>query len=287
MAVSKILEIAAELSISSQHMNVYFQNRQWPVECQALPDRDPAELTKWLPYVEADALAVRIDPEVSERVLQQFPRLPTHVNWLATTDVLVLENKEWWPRLFNYETLRRVLIQQFPEVDTSLCAYIVGATHSGRSAAAALAALGFSQIRFVDHDSERIEAEMKILKRYLFGVDISSVDATALTMETIPGAVMLNTLPMQDHSTALKDLSYFNFMKSGGVVIDTSECTSRNAFLDEAESANLKILSGVQYQSQLDTDLLQKLFPQHYMTYEDYCESFIDHLEAHKNQPSV
>jgi shikimate 5-dehydrogenase len=168
-----------------------------------------------------------------------------------------------------------------------MSAYVVGATHKGRAVAAALAALGFSKIRFIDHESSRLDVELPLLKRYLFGVDISSVDATALTMETIPGAVMLNTLPMQDHGTALKDLSYFNFMKKGSVVIDVAECTNRNTFLDEAESANLKTLSGLQYQSQFDVDLLQKLFPQQYITFEDYFESFLDHFDSLKNRPSV
>jgi shikimate 5-dehydrogenase len=287
MAASKVLELRSELSLSSLHMNAYFAQRHWDAECIALPDREPSELTKWLPYVQENALALRFDPELSTEVLPLLPRLPTNVNWLETADCLIFENKEWWPRLFLYETFRTVLIQHFSEVDTTLCAYVVGATRKARAAAAAIAALGFSHIRFIESDSERLETEMKLLKRYLFGVEISGVDPETLTMESIPGSMMLNTLPMQDHSTVLADLSYFNFMKQGSVVIDAAECTERNSFLAEAESADLKIFSGLQYQSQLDVDLLKKIFPQHYITYEDYFESFADHMNTAKNQPSV
>lgn len=282
MAGSKILELSDELSVSGRHLNTYFANRNWDAECVALPDRDVNELTKWLPYVQENALALRFSPEMSDAVLAQFPRLPTDVNWLGTADTLLLEKQEWWPRLLTYETLRTVLVHRFPDLDTGECAYIVGATRKGRAIAASLAAVGFSRIRFIDSERERMESEMQILRRYLFSVEISGVDPETLTMESIPGSLMLNTLPMQDHGTALADLSYFNFMRSSGIVIDIAECTQRNAFLTEAESANLRTFSGLQYQSQLDVNLLQKIFPEQYVTYEDYLESFLE-----QNPPSV
>jgi hypothetical protein len=287
MAADKIFELGTSLSLSGQHLNLYFENRQWPQRCVLLQDRAVSNLSEWLPFVADEAMALRLPVEKSDEVLRQFPRLPADVSWLATTDILYFEKNQCWPRLQTFDTIKGVLVHRFNDVDTSLCAYIVGATHKGRAAAAALASMGFTHLRFIDNRPELMNEELQLLRRYLFGVEISSVDAESLTLETIPGSLMLNTLPMQDHGTVLKDLSYFNFMKRGGVVVDTADCNQRNAFLDEAESAGLRILSGIEYQAQSDVDLLHRLMPGQYVTYEDYLESFTDSLDVLKNPPSV
>lgn len=287
MVTGKILEVRDELSVSGQHMNLYFKNRNWQAECVALKERSYNNLHEWLPYVQEGALMLRVEPEESQVVLDHFPRLPTHVNWLATADSLVFESKEWWPRLYLYDSLRTVVVSHFRELDIGLEGYVVGANRMGRAAVAALAGLGFSKISLVDEDEDKIKAEAAYLSRYLFGVRIEGVPSYMLTEREAPGSMTVNTKVLPDNSTVLTDLSYFNFMKTGGVVIDISECTSQNTLLQEAERADLKTMSGLVVQSHRDVDILKKLFPQQYITHEDYLESFGDNLPSLKNPSSV
>jgi shikimate dehydrogenase len=283
----KILEIGEQLSLSGLHMNLYFKNRNWHAECVGLKDRSLADLKTWLPYVQEGALMLRVAPEESLVVLEHFPQLPTAVRWLETADSLVLENGQWWPRLYTYETLRNFIIARFRDLDISLNSYVIGANHMGRVAAAVMGHLGFSHISLVDEDSEKLHQEVELLRRYLFGVKIEAVPAHTLTVQEEPGSLMLNTLVLQDDSTVLGDLSYFNFMKTGGVVVDISECTTHNRLLEEAERADLKILSGLEVQARIDAEILMKLFPKEYITHEDYFESFSDNLQGLKNSSSV
>jgi len=283
----KILEIGDSLSVSGRHMNLYFQNRNWHAECVALKDRDLKDLKTWLPYVQDGALLMRVSPESSPIVLEHFPQLPTAVRWLETADSLVLEDGQWWPRLYAYESIRQLIIARFRDLDISLNSYVIGANHLGRVAAAVMAHLGFSHVSLVDEDEGRLQSEVQLLRRYLFGVGIEAVAAHSLTVQEKPGSLMVNTLFLQDDSTVLGDLSYFNFMKTGGVVVDYSECTSHNSLLEEAERADLKILSGLEVQARVDADMLMKLFPHEYITYEDYFESFSDNLQSLKNSSSV
>lgn len=283
----KILEIGDTLSISGQHMNHYFQNRHWHAECVALKERELSDLKTWLPYVQEGALMLKVPPEESLVVLEHFPQLPTAVRWLETADSLVLENGQWWPRLTYYEALRGLIVSRFRDLDISLNSYVIGANHMGRVAASVMARLGFNQVSLVDEDSDKLNREVELLRRYLFGVQIDAVPAHTLTVQEKPGSLMLNTLYMQDDSTVLGDLSYFNFMKTGGVVVDVSECATHNRLLEEAERADLKILSGLEVQARLDADILMKLFPEQYITHEDYLESFSDILPSLKNSSSV
>lgn len=287
MVTGKILEVSDELTLSGQHMNHYFKNRNWQAECVALKERSFDDLPTWLPYVQEGALLLRVPPEKSLTVLEHFPQLPTHVKWLQTADSLVFENKEWWPRLYLYDTLRSLIVGQFRDLDISLDSYVIGANHMGRAAVAAMVGLGFSHVSLVDEDDEKLEKEVTLLRRYLFGVNIEAVPAHTLTVREKPGSLMLNTVSMRDNSDVLGDLSYFNFMKTGGVVIDISECSSHNHLLEEAQRADLKIMSGLEVQTRCDVDMLVKLFPQQYITYEDYLESFGDILPSLKNSPSV
>jgi shikimate dehydrogenase len=287
VVTGKILEVADTLSLPSRHMNFYFQNRNYPSECVALKDRSLSDMTTWLPYVQEGALAIRYSPEESGIILQQFPHLPTAVRWLETSDMLVLEAGEWWPRLFIYDTLCKIVVQRFRDLDIGLHCYIIGANHLGRVAAAAMTTIGFSKLSLVDEDETKLAREVAFLKRYLLGVEIQGVPASTLTIQTKAGSMMLNALSLPDDSAVLKDLSYFNFMKRGGVVVDISECCDRNLLLEEAERADLKVLSGLEVQAQSDVDLLAKVFPDHYITYDDYLESFSDNLVQLKNSPSV
>jgi shikimate dehydrogenase len=276
----KILEIAETLSLSGLHMNHYFKSRDWQAECIALAGRELQDLKTWLPYVQEGALWLRVPPEKSAVLLEHFPHVPTAVSWLETADSLVLEDNEWWPRLYLCDTLRNLIVNQFRDLDISLNSYVIGANKVGRAATVALVDLGFSHVSLVDEDSEKLDKEVKLLRRYLFGVNIEGVPAHSLTIQKKPGSLMLNAMQMQDNSTVLGDLSYFNFMKTGGVVVDISECTSYNRLLEEAERADLKILSGLAVQAQRDVDMLIKVFPKQYITYEDYLESFTDHLPS-------
>lgn len=283
----KILEIGETLSVPGRHMNLYFQSRNWHAECVALKERELKDLKTWLPYVQEGALLLRVPPEESPIVLEHFPQLPTAVRWLETADSLVYENGQWWPRLFSYETVRQLIITRFRDLDISLNSYVIGANHMGRVAATIMAHLGFSHMSLVDEDEKKLQSEVALLRRYLFGVQVEGVPAHSLTVQEKPGSLMLNTLQLQDDSAVLGDLSYFNFMKTGGVVVDCSECTAHNSLLEEAERADLKILSGLEVQARVDAEMLMKLFPKEYITYEDYFESFSDNLQSLKNSSSV
>jgi shikimate 5-dehydrogenase len=270
----RILELAEELSPSCRHLNGYFKNRQWDVVCEALPGRSAEDLLTWLPFVQENAVALRFQPEGSDTVVKQFPQLPTNVRWLETADTLLLEDGAWWPRLLSYDAFRKLLISRFPALNVGLHCYVIGATQIGRVGVASMASLGFSHLSVVDEDELKLHREVAFLKRYLLGIQIESVPASTLTVQTKAGALMLNTLHLPEENPVLKDLSYFNFMNQGGVVVDISECCHDNALLQEAQRADLSVLTGLEVQSQIDVDLLTKLFPDKYVTYEDYFESF-------------
>lgn len=263
-------------------MNLYFQNRNWNAECVALKGRSIADMNVWLPFMEEGALAVRFPASESQAIIDQFPHLPTDVRWLEAADVLMHEADGWWPRLLIYETLRKLLIQRFSSLNIGLHCYVIGATRLGRAAVAAMATLGFSNISIIDEDEVLLALEVKTLRRYLLGINIEAVPAGTLTVQTKAGSLMINTLTLQDESDVLKDLSYFNFMNQGGIVVDISECCERSQLLEEAERADLKILTGLEVQSQVDVNLLTKLFPDQYITFDDYFESFSDHFESLK-----
>lgn len=287
MAQTKIFELGESLSLSSQHMNLYCENRHWDLRCELLPEREWSDLKNWLPYVEAEAAALRLPLAASPEVLKNFPNLPAMVRWLECGDSLVHENKEWWPRLFSYEALRKLIIQHEPNLDISHSAFVIGSGRAARLAAAAIAALGFSNICLVDENTDALQAEAVYLRRFLLGVEIGEVEAHTLTRRKTAASLLVNTMAFQDDSTVLGDLSYFNFMSAGGAVVDFSEVTLTSTLLEEARQASLSVLSGVELQCQWDVDFLKAIVPQNYITFEDYLESFSEMLSKAKNSPSV
>jgi shikimate dehydrogenase len=170
---------------------------------------------------------------------------------LECFDFYFPEDGKWYPRLLYYEAIHRVLIERARDLDIRVPAFVVGEGECLRIAAAVCTELGYSEIYLIGENTQQLHREARLLSRGNLGIKFRVLPIEELTMQAVNASLIVNTIHLKSDSDLLKDLSYFNFMNTGGYAFDCNLGNLQSELMEEAERAELKVL--------LPTDLLQAL----------------------------
>lgn len=196
----------------------------------------------WIPMDEA--LAVHVDPSLAVKVLSQVKVLPTLIRQVESLDSFFYEEGGWYPRLIEWESLRQVLISEARDLDIRCPAFVVGDGDEIRVVTSVLGELGITDI-FLVGDVTLLKVQKNILTRSHIGIQFHILNSEELTLQAVSAGILVNTVDLRDRKNLLTDLSYFNFMKKGGYILDLNLLPSHNLLLEEAERADLKALSPI------------------------------------------
>lgn len=196
----------------------------------------------WTPM--DDVLAIHVDPYFAGQVLPQVKIVPTLIRSLESLDSFFYEDGGWYPRLLIWEALRQVLISEARDLDIRCPAFVVGDGDEIRVVASVLGELGVRDI-FLVGDVSLLKAQKNILTRSHIGIHFHMLSSEQLTLQAVSSGILVNTVDLTEKKALLTDLSYFNFMKKGGYIFDMNLLPIHNLLLDEAERADLKILSPI------------------------------------------
>lgn len=213
----------------------------WAVEFR-LPEKDEIfEVSKL-----SEFQIHRFDLQESPKLLTEFPAQPERVKLVETMDCLSEKQKNLWPELFLVPAVRRALRRRVKTLDLRRSAFVVGDDLQMRPLVMAAAELGFSRIFLVSPEIDWLEEEKKFLQRRLVGIQLESVLTTDLTLQAQDTHLLLNALNLHEHSNYLQDLAYFNFMVSGGVVVDLFSQGPHQTLQEEAIKAQLTCIKPVE-----------------------------------------
>lgn len=187
------------------------------------------------------ALAVHVDPSLAEQILPQVKTLPLLIRSVESLDSFFYEDVNWYPRLFSWEALRQVLVAEARDLDIRCPAFIVGDGDEIRVVASVLGELGVTDI-FLVGEIEPLNKQKNILARAHMGINFYLLNSEELTLQAVSAGIIVNTVNLSERQALLTDLSYFNFMKRAGYVLDLNLVPSHNLLLEEAERADLKPL---------------------------------------------
>lgn len=190
--------------------------------------------------------AAIIPPSSGKGSIEKFRVLPTQVRKLEVFDSLFRDSGALLPRLVMPEALRQFLVHGAKGIDIREPAFIVGDTPMVRVAGAVLADMGYGIVYLVG-EGEALQNEKAILKRAQFGVQYQIVNPENLTLQAVSASLLVNTASLPEGDLFLNDLSYFNYMKPEGIVLDLNPVDEEKPLLKEAEDANLKTLSTETY----------------------------------------
>ncbi|WP_413294379.1 hypothetical protein ACLSU7_04570 [Bdellovibrio sp. HCB185ZH] len=198
-----------------------------------------------------DAHAAFFSFEQARLLYPSLQILPAQVRMLECFDFYFPEDGKWYPRLLYYEAIHRVLVERARDLNIRVPAFVVGEGECLRIAAAVCTELGFSEIYLIGEDTMQLHREARILSRGNLGIKFKVLPIEELTIQAVSASLIINTVHLKHESELLKDLSYFNFMNTGGYAFDCNLGNLHSELMEEAERAELKVLQ--------PSDLLQAL----------------------------
>lgn len=194
----------------------------------------------------------------SEELVAQIKFCPTQVRDFGAFDSLFLEDQRWYPRLIYYEALRQVLVTEARELDIRAPAFVVGDGPQVRIISAVLSELGINEIYLVG-DEKILTREKQATLKTRIGLKLKIVKSEFLTGQSLNAGLVINTLDFNKYPAELTDLSYFNFIKGGGYVMDLNPLPLNNPYLEEALRAELRVVRPIEFWLRKTRLLLTKL----------------------------
>ncbi len=197
----------------------------------------------------------------SPQLLVHFPSVPERVQLLEAMDCLIQIQGKLWPDQLLTHAIKRALRRKVKTLDLSKAAYVVGDGSEIRPLVMAATELGFSRVCIVSNNPTWLEAERIFLSRRLVGIQFDIVLTSELTLQPQDTNLLLNALNLNDHKEYLQDLAYFNFMVSGGVVVDLNGEGSHQVLQEEATKAQLTCIKADEILLAWWLEMSQKLKP--------------------------
>ncbi len=205
-----------------------------------------------LSETQKSATVIRVVGALGDQVPKLRNEIPALMMSLKTADTICFENKYWWPKNFLFEGLQQVLAQDLVQVDFSGSALVIGAKSEARAAVGALVKAGFNRFNLADENVELGESMIAEFTHSYFNVDFKFTPLNRVTQLPGVNAIAINALPLDINPTFVEDISYFNFLKPGGVWVDLSLLPLDSPLVSEARSVGAVVEPGLHVVSQTD-----------------------------------
>ena len=197
----------------------------------------------------------------SSKILIHYPAQPERVKLLESMDCLLTVQGKQWPHLLIVDAIKRAIRRKTRTLDLNCAAYIVGENSDIRPLVMVATELGFSRIALVSTNEKFLNDEIKFLSRRLVGVKLEPVLTSDLTLQPQDTKLLLNSFNLHKNKEYLHDLAYFNFMVSGGVVVDLHSEGPHQTLQEEAAKAQLECVVPKEIVLAWWLELAQKLSP--------------------------
>lgn len=272
----KLTEISDEKSHSRSLLQLenFLKTQNYDPEISVIGTDKIEELTEnnYLKMKEYDF--IKLSLESSAKILDKWAAQPAQVRWIGCCDVFIKEDSNLWPRVALFDCIRESIVSHIKDHDIKEAGYVISNDYRGRVLVSVLLNLGHRQVYLVGENEEFIQSEVEFLRRFHIGTEILSLPSHQLTLQTTRSSILINAAKLEEGSSTLNDLAYFNFMKENGVVLDLDFETSKNSLLEEAQKASLKVIAKDHLAAYYDFSLIKKLVPGMQYSFEDFFKNW-------------
>ncbi|PIS10914.1 MAG: hypothetical protein COT73_06860 [Bdellovibrio sp. CG10_big_fil_rev_8_21_14_0_10_47_8] len=254
---------------------------EWVEVTLPLPKKSPCQV-------------VLLGPEQIDELLPQTPRVPSDVIEAGFADCLIRDlkdnkNKEsWWLRCYLKPALRILVGERAPHLDTHGVAYVTGVTGLSRMCLVLAAQLGFDRLVLVTKEPEKGQALVDAISKLFFGLQIRVIGFGELTEQPSDGSILMNTMTDEALGEGLAELSYLNYVKREGLVVDLLNEASNSRLLEETKNVQLSVLSGLELWGLRDQLLLKDLLQEKWtIEASEYAKAWLKNEALEPSAPEV
>lgn len=195
---------------------------------------------------------VRLSSRIGPRVLKHIKVQSSVTTLLGVIDGMVQSEHGWWPFCALYESLLQVLVRVGQELDTRGSVFVAGAGGAARTAIIAFFKAGFRNFIVTNFDEAEATAMMDDIRRKYFGLNLRWVPMEEIVLLPGESAVLVNCTPSIEDNPLLRELSYLNFLRRPGYLIDLSRAAKESILVTEAKEAGVKLISGIEVGARAD-----------------------------------
>jgi hypothetical protein len=270
---TRILEFSPHgLSLSGKHLQKFSEEKNLGWEVEHYPAYDETLLE--------GAKGALVEFNVSEQMLSGISTLPTMVRDLECFDCMIPQNDDWYPRVLWFEALRDLIVETARDLDNRSCGFVIGANECSRIAAAVMAHLGFPEVFLISETSVMPMRQLESLRRKFIGVKFHGIAASAMTLQSVQGSLLVNCVDLQSNKELEEDLSYFNFMKRDGLVLDLHLSSRDSVLIEESRRAQLRAVVPQDFFLKRNLAFLQTLGLAGEFKTEDFAQSWAAFLKS-------
>jgi shikimate 5-dehydrogenase len=207
---------------------------------------------------------VIVPTQISEQLIAASTKIPTEVREAGLVDAVVRLQSILWIRSYLRSALHQLIISHAPKLDTHSIVYVTGSDAQARMAAVVAIRMGFQKIVLISENFEEAQKIVGELAKNFFSLDLRVLRETELTLQPNNGSLLLNTLGSDTGGIVFEDLTYLNFLRKDGLVVDlplgpTPQAAAQNPLLEEATHVGIRRLSGAEIWGLRDFLFLQEL----------------------------
>ncbi len=234
-----------------QHLKL---DLQW-VDFSAEQLADPVAMLK-----SKDVDGVLMPTGFSQSLLAASNRIPTEVREVSLVDSIVRLQDKLWIRSYLRVALHQQILLHAPSLDTHSIVYVTGSDAQARMCAAIAIRMGFQKIILIAEDHEEAQRIVADISKGFFDLDFKLLRETELTLQPNNGSLLLNTLPVETGGIVFEDLTYLNFLRKDGLVVDLPPGSGvANPLLEEATHVGIRRVAGSEIWGVRDFMFLQEL----------------------------
>lgn len=204
---------------------------------------------------------IRVGGALAEPAATLTDRLPSALLTLRSADALVYLDGEWWPRNFLIEGLQRSIASDLAHLDFLGGVFILGATAEARAVVAALSRVGFTRFNISESDATRGQEFVEQMRKTYFQTQCQFVPRHMITQ--LPGvhSVGVSTIREVEDDGLLTELSYFNFLRSGGIWLDLPFVPLSSSLENEARNVGALVEPSYRVWARADQFWLESCVP--------------------------
>lgn len=289
MSTTKLVVVSHEslTRLACGHFRDYLKDKGVDIELEFVDVGTPEDLPRVAE--ESGATALRIDAELASEWLLTNPVQPLAVSRARAADLYTKKMGLWEPDLILESALHDVIVRQGRTLELNDWAYVIGEGAELRVVAGVCLSLGFRKIKLVSDRDDDLAAQKEALGRMYVGCDIVPLPAHSLTLQTVEASLLVNASDLTQKTEIANDLAYFNFMREGGLIIDLKSIQRKNAVLEEAMRAGLRVLPPHEVTGVREVWMAKRLGFDEVFSPSAYLDSWLECLQRHQaeNRPSV
>lgn len=191
------------------------------------PDSDPTAVDPSIQHV-------RWGEHIQVAVCKRLTAKSAWTALLGLADGMILRNGKWWPLCASYEALSKTCAELGSNLDSASSAFISGAGPMARAAIASLFKFGFRKFRISAVKPEDCDTLINEMRGRFFGADIERVPMNKIVLLAGVSSVFVNTVSQEEAPDLSQEVSYLNFLKRPGAIIDTGYTKIDSQLLKEA-----------------------------------------------------